>query len=99
MKIAMVTGAGTGIGKATALAFLREGWAVVLAGRRSEILMQTKSEAPGGTKALVVPTDVTDPEAVGHLFRKAVEVFGRVDVLFNNAGMGAPSVPLEDLSV
>ena len=98
MKIAMVTGAGTGIGKATALAFLREGWAVVLAGRRNDLLMQTKSEAPAGTEALVVPTDVTDPKAVGHLFRKTGEVFGRVDVLFNNAGMGAPSVPLEDLS-
>lgn len=98
MKIAMVTGAGTGIGKATALAFLRDGWAVVLAGRRSELLMQTKSEAPGGSETLVVPTDVTNPRAVHHLFTKTDEAFGRLDVLFNNAGMGAPSVPLEDVS-
>jgi len=98
MKIAMVTGAGTGIGKATALAFLRDGWAVVLAGRRSELLIQTKSEAPEGSETLVVPTDVTNPRAVHHLFTKTNEAFGRLDVLFNNAGMGAPSVPLEDVS-
>ena len=98
MKIAMVTGAGTGIGKATALAFLRDGWAVVLAGRRRELLMQTKSEAPEGTEVLVIPTDVTDPQAVGDLFRQTGEVFGRLDVLFNNAGIGAPGVPLEDLA-
>jgi NAD(P)-dependent dehydrogenase (short-subunit alcohol dehydrogenase family) len=98
MKIAMVTGAGTGIGKATALAFLRDGWNVVLAGRRVELLMQTKSEAPHGAEALVVPTDVTDPHAVGDLFRKTGEAFGRLDVLFNNAGMGAPGVPLENIS-
>jgi len=98
MKIAMVTGAGTGIGKSTALAFLRDGWAVVLAGRRSELLMQTKSEAPEGSETLVVPTDVTNPRAVHHLFTKTDEAFGRLDVLFNNAGMGAPSVPLEDVS-
>ena len=98
MKIAMVTGAGTGIGKATALAFLRDGWAVVLAGRRSELLIQTKLEAPEGSETLVVPTDVTNPRAVHHLFTKTDEAFGRLDVLFNNAGMGAPSVPLEDVS-
>jgi len=98
MKIAMVTGAGTGIGKATALAFLRDGCAVVLAGRRSELLIQTKLEAPEGSETLVVPTDVTNPRAVHHLFTKTDEAFGRLDVLFNNAGMGAPSVPLEDVS-
>jgi NAD(P)-dependent dehydrogenase (short-subunit alcohol dehydrogenase family) len=98
MKIVMVTGAGTGIGKATALAFMRDGWAVVLAGRRRELLLQTKSEAPEGTEALLVPTDVTDPRAVVHLFRRTDEVFGRLDVLFNNAGMGAPGVPLEDVA-
>jgi NAD(P)-dependent dehydrogenase (short-subunit alcohol dehydrogenase family) len=98
MKIAIVTGAGTGIGKATALAFLRDGWSVVLAGRRGELLLQTKSEAPEGAEALVVPTDVTDPQAVRELFRKTGEVFGRLDVLFNNAGMGAPGIPLEDIS-
>ena len=99
MKTAIVTGAGTGIGKATALAFLREGWGVVLAGRRAELLMQTKAEAPQGSHALVVPTDVTNPDAVRHLFRKTQEFFGRLDVLFNNAGTGSPAVPLEDLSV
>jgi NAD(P)-dependent dehydrogenase (short-subunit alcohol dehydrogenase family) len=98
MKIAMVTGAGTGIGKATALAFLRDGWGVVLAGRRNELLVQTKAEAPPETEALVVSTDVTDPQAVRHLFRRTIEVFGRLDVLFNNAGIGAPGVPLEDVS-
>jgi NAD(P)-dependent dehydrogenase (short-subunit alcohol dehydrogenase family) len=99
MKTAMVTGAGTGIGKATALAFLRDGWRVVLAGRRAERLMQTKSEAPEGAEVLVVPADVTDPEAVRYLFRKTQEEFGRLDVLFNNAGTGAPALPLEDISL
>ena len=94
----MITGAGTGIGKATALAFLQDGWRVVLAGRRAELLMQTKSEAPAGAEVLVVPTDVTNPDAVKDLFRKTREAFHRLDVLFNNAGTGAPSVPLEELS-
>jgi NAD(P)-dependent dehydrogenase (short-subunit alcohol dehydrogenase family) len=99
MKTAIVTGAGTGIGKATALAFLRDGWNVVLAGRRQEFLMQAKAEAPPGSEALVVPTDVSNPDAVRLLFRKTQESFGHLDVLFNNAGTGAPAVPLEDLSV
>ena len=99
MKTAIVTGAGTGIGKATALAFLRDGWNVVLAGRRQELLMQAKAEAPPGSEALVVPTDVSNPDAVRLLFRKTQESFGHLDVLFNNAGTGAPAVPLEDLSV
>src|SRR5262245_38113233 len=98
MKVAMVTGAGTGIGKASALAFMRDGWSVVLAGRRGELLLQTKSEGPDGAQALVIPTDVTDPQAVHDLFRQTEEVFGRLDVLFNNAGIGAPGVPLEDIS-
>lgn len=98
MKTAIITGAGTGIGKATALAFLRDGWHVVLAGRRVDLLMQTESEAPLGTRVLVVPTDVTDPESVKELFKRTLEEFGRLDVLFNNAGTGAPSVPLEELS-
>lgn len=98
MKTAIVTGAGTGIGKATSLAFLRDGWRVVLAGRRMDLLMQTKSEGPSGADALVVPTDVTNPDAVKHLFGKTRDAFGRLDVLFNNAGTGAPSVPLEDIS-
>ena len=99
MKTAIVTGAGTGIGKATALAFLREGWSVALAGRRQELLMQTRAEAPSGANALVVPTDVTNPDAVRQLFRKTQESFGRLDVLFNNAGSGSPAVPLEDLQI
>jgi NAD(P)-dependent dehydrogenase (short-subunit alcohol dehydrogenase family) len=98
MKTAIITGAGTGIGKATALAFLREGWRVVLAGRRVDRLMQTKSEAPDGAEALVVPTDVTKPDEVRRLFQRTEEEFRRLDVLFNNAGTGAPSVPLEDIS-
>ena len=99
MKTAIVTGAGTGIGKATAFAFLRDGWNVVLAGRRQELLMQAKAEAPPGSQALVVPTDVSNPDAVRLLFSKTQESFGHLDVLFNNAGTGAPAVPLEDLSV
>ena len=98
MKTAMVTGAGTGIGKATALAFLRDGWRVVLAGRRGELLAQTKSEGAPGAEALIVPTDVTDPNAVSRLFKNAEQAFGRLDVLFNNAGTGARGVPLEELS-
>jgi NAD(P)-dependent dehydrogenase (short-subunit alcohol dehydrogenase family) len=98
MKTAIVTGAGSGIGKATALAFLREGWRVVLAGRREDLLDRTRAEAPGGSQSLVVPTDVTNPDAVRWLFRKTQETFSRLDVLFNNAGTGAPAVPLEDLS-
>ena len=98
MKTAIVTGAGTGIGKATALAFLREGWYLVLAGRRNDLLEQTRAEAPESAKALVVPTDVTDPGAVRHLFQKTEETFGRLDLLFNNAGTGARAVPMEDLT-
>jgi NAD(P)-dependent dehydrogenase (short-subunit alcohol dehydrogenase family) len=98
MKTAIVTGAGSGIGKATALAFLREGWRVVLAGRREDFLDRTRAEAPDGSQSLVIPTDVTNPDAVRRLFRKTMEAFGRLDVLFNNAGSGAPAVPIEDLS-
>lgn len=95
----MVTGAGTGIGKRTALVLWEAGYSVVLAGRRIEPLEQTVQEA-GVTdaRALVISTDVTDPEAVSALFAAAMEKFGRLDVLFNNAGVGAPAVPMEDLS-
>ena len=99
MKTVIVTGAGTGIGKATALAFLRDGWGAVLAGRRQDLLLQTKAEAPNGSQTLVVPTDVTKQDDVRKLFRLTHETFGHLDVLFNNAGTGAPSLPLEDLSV
>jgi NAD(P)-dependent dehydrogenase (short-subunit alcohol dehydrogenase family) len=99
-KIAIITGAGSGIGRASALALLREGYAVVLAGRRFEALAQTAAEAgPAGARALAVPTDVTDPASVRALFAKTRETFGRLDVLFNNAGTGAPAVPLEDLTL
>ncbi|MBH1965741.1 MAG: SDR family oxidoreductase [Comamonadaceae bacterium] len=98
-KTAIVTGAGTGIGKAAALALLADGWQVVLAGRRLELLQKTVEESKAGARALPVPTDVSDPAAVAILFETAVQAFGRVDLLFNNAGTGAPAVPLEDLTV
>ena len=99
-KVAMVTGAGSGIGRATALALLEEGYAVVLAGRRREVLERTVSEAGDlGARALAVPADVSDPESVDALFDAAREKFGRLDLLFNNAGMNVPAVPLEDLTV
>jgi NAD(P)-dependent dehydrogenase (short-subunit alcohol dehydrogenase family) len=98
-KIAVVTGAGTGIGKAVALALLREGYSVVLAGRRKEPLEATAAEAKAGaSRTLVVPADVGDPASVRALFAKTRDVFGRLDLLFNNAGIGAPAVPLEDLT-
>jgi NAD(P)-dependent dehydrogenase (short-subunit alcohol dehydrogenase family) len=99
-KVAIVTGAGSGIGRATALALLAEGYSVALAGRRPEALAESIARAGSdGPRALEVPTDVTDPFSVRELFEATVRAFGRVDVLFNNAGSGAPPVPLEDLSV
>ena len=98
-KVAIITGAGTGIGRRTALLMLSEGYSVALAGRREEPLSSTKDEAgEHGARALVVPTDVGKPDAVRRLFDATQEAFGRLDVLFNNAGFGAPSVPLEDLT-
>ncbi len=98
-KVAIVTGAGTGIGKSTALALLREGYSVILVGRRKQPLERTAKEAgPHGSEARVVPTDVSDPASVRALFTKTKEMFGRLDLLFNNAGTSAPSVPLEDLA-
>jgi NAD(P)-dependent dehydrogenase (short-subunit alcohol dehydrogenase family) len=97
-KVALVTGAGTGIGKASSLALLREGYDVVLSGRRKEPLEAVAEEGrSSGSRTLVVPTDVSDPASVRALFAKAKETFGRLDLLFNNAGVGAPGVPLEDL--
>jgi NAD(P)-dependent dehydrogenase (short-subunit alcohol dehydrogenase family) len=96
-KVAIVTGAGSGIGKASALALLREGWAVVLAGRRKDALEAVARESTPGARTLVVPTDVADPAAIRALFARTKEAFGRLDLLFNNAGIGAPAVPLEDL--
>src|SRR6058998_1152098 len=98
-KVAIVTGAGTGIGKAVSLALLEDGYRVTLAGRRTEPLEQTAAEGgPAGARALVVPADVTDPESVRTLFARTKEAFGRLDLLFNNAGTNVPAVPLEDLS-
>jgi NAD(P)-dependent dehydrogenase (short-subunit alcohol dehydrogenase family) len=99
VKVAIVTGAGSGIGKRTALALLQEGYSVALAGRRLEPLETTAKDAgQAGSRTLVVPTDVTDPASVRALFAKTKETFGRLDVLFNNAGTGAPPIPLEDLT-
>jgi NAD(P)-dependent dehydrogenase (short-subunit alcohol dehydrogenase family) len=95
-KIALVTGAGSGVGKSVALGLMRAGYAVVLAGRRKEPLEETAA-AGKGAKSLVAPTDVSDPAAIAALFAKTKQTFGRLDVLFNNAGVGAPAVPLEDL--
>jgi len=98
-KVAIVTGAGTGIGKAAAIALLQDGYRVALAGRRKDRLEQAVSEAgASGAGALIVPTDVGDPHAVRALFARTKEAFGRLDLLFNNAGVGAPGVPLEDLT-
>lgn len=98
-KIAVITGAGSGIGKASALALWDAGYSIVLAGRREAMLQQAIEEAGVSVdRALAVPTDVSDPESVKNLFAQAKAKFGRVDVLFNNAGVGAPGVPFEDLT-
>jgi NAD(P)-dependent dehydrogenase (short-subunit alcohol dehydrogenase family) len=103
-KVAIVTGAGTGVGRAAALALLAEGWSVALAGRRAEPLAETvklagKLAGPDGERTLAVPSDVGDPGSVAALFAKTRARFGRLDLLFNNAGIGVPGVPLEELSV
>ena len=99
-KVAIVTGAGTGIGKHSAWGLMREGFAVVLAGRRKELLEAVAQEGGGsGGQSLVVPTDVRDPQSIEALFARTQETFGRLDVLFNNAGTGAPGIPLEELTV
>jgi NAD(P)-dependent dehydrogenase (short-subunit alcohol dehydrogenase family) len=96
-KVALVTGAGSGIGRAVSLALSGDGYAVVLAGRRQQALDQVKSELQGESLALV--TDVTDPSSVAALFAATKQAFGRLDLLFNNAGIGAPPVPLDELSI
>ena len=98
LKIAIVTGAGSGIGRRVALAFCREGYAVALAGRREALLEETAGLA-GTAKTLVVPTDVTSEDSVRQLFDHTLAELGRIDVVFNNAGISAPAVPLEDLSL
>jgi NAD(P)-dependent dehydrogenase (short-subunit alcohol dehydrogenase family) len=94
-KIALVTGAGSGVGRAAALALAREGYAVVLAGRKAENLQAVAKEAAG--KTLVVPTDVRDAASIQALFAKTKETFGRLDLLFNNAGVSMRGMPLEDI--
>jgi NAD(P)-dependent dehydrogenase (short-subunit alcohol dehydrogenase family) len=99
-RIAVVTGAGSGIGRAVSIALLKEGYAVALCGRRVEQLEETAAAVDAGTAPRrVIPTDVTDPEAVAALFRAVHDEFGRLDVLFNNAGIGAPGVDIDELSV
>ena len=99
MKVAMVTGAGSGIGRATSLALLKAGYRVVLAGRRLEALQQTVLEAGTlGPNALAVATDATKADSVKALFDATEQTYGRLDVLFNNAGTGAPAIPLDELT-
>ena len=100
VRVAVVTGAGSGIGRAVARALGHEGYSVVLAGRRREALEATAAPLDSqGRQTLVVPADVRDPDSVAQLFGRIQEAFGRVDLLFNNAGVGAPGVPLDDLTL
>ena len=98
-KVAIVTGAGSGVGKAAALALLNDGYRVVLAGRRSGLLQEVIAQSGAGDRAMAIPSDVSDPESVKALFATTVKAFGRVDVVFNNAGVSAPGIPLEDLTL
>ena len=98
-KTAVVTGAGSGIGKAVAMALLGAGYRVALAGRRPEPLEQVVREAGAGDRAVAVPTDVARAESVRALFARVRDAFGRLDLLFNNAGIGAPAIPMEDLTL
>src|SRR5690606_8629113 len=97
-RIAIVTGAGSGVGRAAALALARAGWAVVLAGRRKEALEETAGMAPSGARTPVAPTDVSDPASVAALFAATKQAFGRLDLLFNNAGTNVPGTLFEDLT-
>jgi NAD(P)-dependent dehydrogenase (short-subunit alcohol dehydrogenase family) len=97
-KVAIVTGAGTGIGRSAALALAKAGYAVTLAGRRADPLEETAKLAGEQARTLAVPTDVGDPASVKALFAATHEAFGRLDVLFNNAGMGTPAIPMEELT-
>jgi NAD(P)-dependent dehydrogenase (short-subunit alcohol dehydrogenase family) len=99
-KVAVVTGAGSGIGRAVAVELLRGGYALALAGRRSDALEETAALAgPDAGRALAIVTDVTDPDAVRTLFDQTTRSYGRLDLLFNNAGIGAPAVPIDELSI
>ena len=98
-RVAIVTGGGTGVGKHSALSLVRDGYSVTIAGRRREPLEQVKAEAgEAGSRILAVPTDIGDRIAVKSLFARTMEAFGPLDVLFNNAGTGAPRIPMEDLA-
>ncbi len=97
-KIAIVTGGGSGVGRASALALLADGWRVVVAGRRANQLDETIAKSGAAERALAVPTDVTDPTSIANLFEATKQKFGRLDLLFNNAGTNAPGVPFEELT-
>ena len=99
IKVAIVTGAGSGVGKASALALLKDGWRVVLAGRRQAPLDEVIAESGQSDHALAVAADVSDEASVKTLFDATVEKFGRIDLVFNNAGVNAPGIPLEDLTL
>src|SRR5438128_1986967 len=98
-RVAIVTGAGTGIGKSAALALLKDGYAVGLVGRRKELLEKAAAESGAGERAMVLAADITKPEEVKKLFAKVKDNWGRLDTLFNNAGMGLPAVPMEELTI
>ena len=98
-RVALVTGAGTGIGKAAALALLKDGYHVALVGRRQDMLEKTAAESGAKERAMVLPADITKPENVRGVFAKVKDTWGRLDVLFNNAGMSAPAVPMEELPI
>src|SRR2546422_2046449 len=99
MKVAVVTGAGTGIGKSAALALLKDGYCVGLVGRRRELLDKSAADSGAGDRALVLASDITQPANVKDVFSRVKQKWGRLDVLFNNAGMGAPAIPMEDLTI
>ena len=100
LRVAIITGGGSGIGRAGALALANDGWSVTVAGRRADALEETVKRATGaGERVLPVVTDVGDPDSVKRLFSETIQKFGRLDMVFNNAGMGTPAMPLEDLTV
>jgi NAD(P)-dependent dehydrogenase (short-subunit alcohol dehydrogenase family) len=98
-KIAIVTGAGSGVGRAASLALMKSGFTVVLTGRRADKLEETAKIGAASGKSLAVPSDMTDPASIAALFAKTMDTFGRLDLVFNNAGIGAPAIPFEDVSV